>query len=41
MAQPLAGLRVLELAGGIAGPYAAKLLGDYGAEVTKVEPPGR
>jgi len=30
---------VLELAHGVAGPYAAKLLGDLGAEVTKVEPP--
>src|SRR5439155_3394608 len=37
--QPLSGLRVLELAHGVAGPYAAKLLGDLGAEVTKVEPP--
>lgn len=39
MAQPLAGLRVLELAEGIAGPYAGKLLADYGADVIKVEPP--
>ncbi|MEL7158103.1 MAG: CoA transferase, partial [Actinomycetota bacterium] len=37
--QPLAGLRVVELATGIAGPYAGKLLADYGAEVVKVEPP--
>ena len=36
---PLAGVRVLELAQGIAGPYAAKLLSDLGAEVIKVEPP--
>jgi crotonobetainyl-CoA:carnitine CoA-transferase CaiB-like acyl-CoA transferase len=40
MAQPLAGIRVLELAEGIAGPYAGKLLADYGADVTKLEPPG-
>ena len=37
---PLAGLRVIELAQGIAGPYAGKLLADYGADVIKVEPPG-
>ncbi|MFN0027979.1 MAG: CoA transferase [Acidimicrobiales bacterium] len=37
-ALPLAGIRVIETACGVAGPYAAKLLGDLGAEVTKVEP---
>jgi crotonobetainyl-CoA:carnitine CoA-transferase CaiB-like acyl-CoA transferase len=35
----LAGLRVVELADDIAGPYAGKLLSDLGAEVIKVEPP--
>jgi crotonobetainyl-CoA:carnitine CoA-transferase CaiB-like acyl-CoA transferase len=35
----LAGLRVVEIAGDIAGPYCTKLLVDLGAEVTKVEPP--
>ncbi len=38
--QPLAGLRVVELATGVSGPYAAKLLADFGADVVKVEPPG-
>jgi crotonobetainyl-CoA:carnitine CoA-transferase CaiB-like acyl-CoA transferase len=38
--RPLAGIRVLELAQDIAGPYGGKLLGDLGAEVVKVEPPG-
>jgi succinyl-CoA---D-citramalate CoA-transferase len=37
---PLAGVRVLELGAFIAGPFAGQLLGDYGAEVVKVEPPG-
>jgi len=37
---PLAGVRVLELGSFIAGPFAGQLLGDYGAEVVKVEEPG-
>ncbi|MGO9027381.1 MAG: CaiB/BaiF CoA transferase family protein [Acidimicrobiales bacterium] len=36
---PLARLRVVELGSLIAGPFAGQLLGDYGAEVIKVEPP--
>jgi formyl-CoA transferase len=39
-AGPLAGLKVLELGQLIAGPFAAKTLADFGAEVIKVEPPG-
>ncbi|MGW8402024.1 CaiB/BaiF CoA transferase family protein [Streptomyces lydicus] len=38
---PLAGLRVLDLATLFAGPLAATLLGDFGAEVIKVEHPRR
>jgi crotonobetainyl-CoA:carnitine CoA-transferase CaiB-like acyl-CoA transferase len=37
--QALAGLRVVDISQGIAGPYATKLLADAGALVTKVEPP--
>lgn len=36
----LDGIRVLDLSWGIAGPMTAMLLGDHGAEVTKIEPPG-
>jgi formyl-CoA transferase len=38
---PLAGVRVLELGMLLAGPFAGRLLGDLGAEVIKVEPPGK
>ena len=38
---PLAGLKVLDIATIIAGPLAASLLADFGAEVLKVELPGR
>jgi formyl-CoA transferase len=40
MAGPLDGLKVLEMGQLIAGPFAAKTLGDFGADVIKVEPPG-
>ena len=39
MTAPLEGLRVVEIAGDIAGPYCTKLLVDLGADVTKIEPP--
>ena len=37
----LKGLRIVELAESVAGEYCGKLLADFGAEVVKVEPPGR
>ncbi len=37
--KPFAGLKVLDLSQGFAGPYCAELLAQYGAEVIKVEPP--
>ncbi|MFK8080399.1 MAG: CaiB/BaiF CoA transferase family protein [Granulosicoccus sp.] len=38
---PLAGIRVLEMGQLIAGPFAGQILAAYGAEVVKIEPPGR
>jgi succinyl-CoA---D-citramalate CoA-transferase len=38
--QVLAGIRVIELGQLIAGPFCGKTLGDFGADVIKVEPPG-
>nr|WP_156826674.1 CaiB/BaiF CoA-transferase family protein [Kushneria aurantia] len=36
----LAGLKVLEMGQLIAGPFATRLLGEFGADVIKIEPPG-
>ncbi len=38
---PLKGLRVVEMGQLIAGPFCGQLLGDMGAEVVKIEPPGK
>ena len=37
---PLSGLKVVDISTVVAGPFAAGLLGDYGAQVLKVEMPG-
>ncbi|MEN9590527.1 MAG: hypothetical protein RLZZ481_2313 [Pseudomonadota bacterium] len=39
MTLPLSGLRVIELGQLIAGPFASKMLAEFGADVIKVEPP--
>ncbi len=38
---PLGNLRVIELGTLLAGPFCGQLLGDFGADVIKVEPPGQ
>ena len=40
MTGALAGLRVIEMGSLIAGPFCGQLLGDMGAEIIKLEPPG-
>jgi crotonobetainyl-CoA:carnitine CoA-transferase CaiB-like acyl-CoA transferase len=39
MTGPLAGVRIIDMATALMGPYAMKILGDMGADVIKVEPP--
>ncbi len=41
MGRALEGMKVLELCSMVSGPYCTKLMADLGAEVIKVEPPGK
>lgn len=41
MAGPLEGIRVVDLSSMLSGPWAADILGDQGADVVKIEPPGK
>ena len=36
---PLAGLKVIEVAQGVAGPHCGRILAAFGADVVKIEPP--
>lgn len=41
MHKPLKGIRIIEMGQLIAGPFAGKMLAEFGADVIKIEPPGK
>jgi len=38
---PLEGIKIVDLSAALTGPFCTQLLADFGAEVIKVEPPGK